>query len=90
MAEGDVSRDDRLARRLAVSPRTLQRQLAVHGTTWRAELDTARQRRRDLRRSEPAEDQWLSAEMRERLCQGPDAVQAGRTPGGEIVAAAAR
>ena len=34
-----------LARRLAVSPRTLQRQLAVHGTTWRAELDTARQRR---------------------------------------------
>jgi AraC-like DNA-binding protein len=34
-----------LARRLAVSPRTLQRQLAAHGTTWRAELDTARQRR---------------------------------------------
>lgn len=34
-----------LARRLAVSPRTLQRQLAAHGTTWRAELDAARQRR---------------------------------------------
>ena len=32
------------ARRLAVSPRTLQRQLASHGTTWRAELDAARQR----------------------------------------------
>src|SRR5215471_5271215 len=102
-----------LARRLAVSPRTLQRQLAVHDTTWRAELDTARQRRAqqdsgtvgmaslarrlgyadprsarralrrwDLRLSEPAEDQSLSADMRERLCQGPDAAQADRTPGG--------
>jgi AraC-like DNA-binding protein len=28
-----------------VSPRTLQRQLAEHGTTWRAELNAARQRR---------------------------------------------
>jgi AraC-like DNA-binding protein len=36
---------DALARRLAVSRRTLQRQLAEHGTTWRAEVDTARQRR---------------------------------------------
>jgi AraC-like DNA-binding protein len=34
-----------MARRLAVSTRTLQRQLADHGTTWRAELDTARERR---------------------------------------------
>jgi AraC-like DNA-binding protein len=34
-----------LARRLAVSPRTLQRRLADHGTTWRAELDLARKRR---------------------------------------------
>jgi AraC-like DNA-binding protein len=34
-----------LARRLRVSSRTLQRQLAEHGTTWRAELDAARQRR---------------------------------------------
>jgi len=34
-----------LARRLVVSPRTLQRKLAEHGTTWRTELDTARQRR---------------------------------------------
>jgi AraC-like DNA-binding protein len=34
-----------LARCLAVSPRTLQRQLSAHGTTWRAELDAARQRR---------------------------------------------
>ncbi len=33
-----------LARRLSVSPRTLQRRLAEHGTTWRAELDIARQR----------------------------------------------
>jgi AraC-like DNA-binding protein len=32
-----------VARRLAVSPRTLQRQLAAHGTTWRAELERARQ-----------------------------------------------
>ena len=34
-----------LARRLAVSTRTLQRQFAERGTTWRAELDTARYRR---------------------------------------------
>jgi AraC-like DNA-binding protein len=33
-----------VARRMAVSPRTLQRQLAEHGTTWRAELNAARQR----------------------------------------------
>lgn len=33
------------ARRLAVSPRTLQRRLAEHGTTWREELDAARKRR---------------------------------------------
>jgi AraC-like DNA-binding protein len=35
---------DTLARQLSVSRRTLQRQLAEHGTTWRAELDAARQR----------------------------------------------
>ena len=35
---------DALAGRLSVSRRTLQRQLAEHGTTWRAELDAARQR----------------------------------------------
>ena len=34
-----------LARRLTVSTRTLQRRLAEHGTTWRAELETARQLR---------------------------------------------
>ncbi len=34
-----------IARRLAVSPRTLQRRLAEHDTSWRAELDGARQRR---------------------------------------------
>lgn len=37
-----------MASRLAVSPRTLQRRLAVHGTSWRAELDSARQRRTRL------------------------------------------
>jgi AraC-like DNA-binding protein len=31
-----------VAARLTVSPRTLQRRLAEHGTTWRAELDAAR------------------------------------------------
>jgi AraC-like DNA-binding protein len=31
-----------VARRMAVSNRTLQRQLAEHGTTWRTELETAR------------------------------------------------
>jgi AraC-like DNA-binding protein len=36
---------DTLARRLAVSRRTLQRQLAEHGTSWRAELESARRRR---------------------------------------------
>jgi AraC-like DNA-binding protein len=34
-----------IARRLAMSPRTLQRRLADYGTTWRAELDSARRRR---------------------------------------------
>jgi AraC-like DNA-binding protein len=33
---------DTVARRMAVSNRTLQRQLAAHGTTWRAELDSTR------------------------------------------------
>ena len=47
---GDLIEDgtpslDAMARRLVVSTRTLQRQLAEHGTTWRAELDTARRRR---------------------------------------------
>jgi AraC-like DNA-binding protein len=34
-----------IARRLTMSARTLQRRLADRGTTWRAELDSARQRR---------------------------------------------
>lgn len=38
------------ARRMAVSPRTLQRQLAGQGTTWRAELDAARQRQAERAR----------------------------------------
>jgi AraC-like DNA-binding protein len=40
---------DTVARRLAVSRRTLQRQLAEHGTTWRDELDAARRRALDVR-----------------------------------------
>ena len=36
---------ENVASQMAVSPRTLQRQLAEHGTTWRAELTAARQRR---------------------------------------------
>jgi AraC-like DNA-binding protein len=34
-----------VAKQMAVSPRTLQRQLAEHGTTWRDELNAARQSR---------------------------------------------
>ncbi|MBF6174852.1 AraC family transcriptional regulator ligand-binding domain-containing protein [Nocardia blacklockiae] len=40
-AEGEVSLES-VARRLATSPRTLQRRLAESGTTWRLELDRAR------------------------------------------------
>ncbi|KAA2265405.1 AraC family transcriptional regulator [Solihabitans fulvus] len=36
---------DRVARRLLMSRRSLQRRLAEDGTTWRAELDRARRRR---------------------------------------------
>jgi AraC-like DNA-binding protein len=39
-----------VAKRMAVSPRTLQRRLAEHGTTWRAELDAARQRQAERAR----------------------------------------
>lgn len=39
--EGEVSLDW-VARRMATSPRTLQRRLAEAGTTWRLELDRAR------------------------------------------------
>ncbi|WP_067705066.1 AraC family transcriptional regulator ligand-binding domain-containing protein [Nocardia jejuensis] len=42
--EGEVSLE-RVARRLATSPRTLQRRLADAGTTWRRELDRARSAR---------------------------------------------
>lgn len=42
--EGDVSLE-RVARELALSPRTLQRRLAEAGTTWRRELDRARDAR---------------------------------------------
>ncbi len=44
-----------MARRMAVSPRTLQRHLAEHGTTWRSELDAARRWRADqIRDEDPA------------------------------------
>ncbi|MBU3066622.1 hypothetical protein KO481_34535 [Nocardia sp. NEAU-G5] len=36
---------ERVARRLATSPRTLQRRLTEAGTAWRQELDRARLRR---------------------------------------------
>ncbi|MBL1079276.1 AraC family transcriptional regulator ligand-binding domain-containing protein [Nocardia sp. 2] len=42
--EGDISLE-RVARRLATSPRTLQRRLTEAGTTWRRELDRARSAR---------------------------------------------
>ncbi len=41
LAAGDASLAT-VARRLAVSPRTLQRQLAEHGTGWRTEYDQVR------------------------------------------------
>jgi transcriptional regulator GlxA family with amidase domain len=44
LAEGSPSLAE-IAHRLAISTRTLQRRLADHGTTWRAELDAARGRR---------------------------------------------
>lgn len=47
---------DVLARRLAVSRRTLQRQLAAHGSTWRTELDIARRRRAERARQAGATD----------------------------------
>lgn len=44
-----------MARRMAVSPRTLQRDLAEHGTSWRSELEAARRLRADqLRNGDPA------------------------------------
>ncbi|MEV6360661.1 AraC family transcriptional regulator [Nocardia asteroides] len=44
ISDGEVSLD-RVARILAISPRTLQRRLTEAGTTWRAELDRARSAR---------------------------------------------
>lgn len=44
-----------MARRMTVSSRTLQRDLAEHGTTWRSELDAARRWRADqLSEGDPA------------------------------------
>jgi len=45
-----------IARRMSLSPRTVQRQLAEHGTSWRAELDAARQwRASQLHGHDPAD-----------------------------------
>ncbi|MFF9869717.1 helix-turn-helix domain-containing protein [Streptomyces sp. NPDC013953] len=38
----DAASLDRVAQRLAMSPRTLQRRLAEHGTSWREELEQTR------------------------------------------------
>jgi AraC-like DNA-binding protein len=43
--EADSPSLEGMARQMAVSPRTLQRQLAENGTTWRAELTAVRQSR---------------------------------------------
>jgi AraC-like DNA-binding protein len=44
-----------MARQMTISPRTLQRQLAEHGTSWRSELDAVRRWRADqLRDEDPA------------------------------------
>jgi len=40
-----------VARRMYMSPRSLQRRLAEHGTTWRSELDRARRRRYETARA---------------------------------------
>ena len=47
---------DVLARRLAVSRRTLQRKLAEHGTSWRAELAAERRRRAEAARQNGTAD----------------------------------
>jgi AraC-like DNA-binding protein len=55
---------DTLARRLVVSPRTLQRRLAEHGTTWRAELEFVRcQRARQARRAGAADMTQLASHL---------------------------
>jgi AraC-like DNA-binding protein len=54
LEDGGASLNE-MARRMAVSPRTLQRHLAEHGTTWRSELDAARRWRADqLENDDPA------------------------------------
>jgi len=55
---------DVLARRFAVSPRTLQRRLAEHDTTWRAELDDVRrQRAHQARRAGAADMTQLASHL---------------------------
>jgi AraC-like DNA-binding protein len=56
---------DALARRMAVSTRTLQRRLAEHGTTWRAELEAVRQQRaRRAFQEGPASMSLLARQLR--------------------------
>ena len=47
----DVPTLDSMARRMVMSPRSLQRHLAEHGTSWRAELEQARRRQAEQSRS---------------------------------------
>ncbi|APA95096.1 helix-turn-helix transcriptional regulator [Nocardia seriolae] len=44
LAEGELDLG-RVAQRLAIGPRTLQRRLSEVGTTWRAEVEAMRHRR---------------------------------------------
>lgn len=53
--DGEGASLNAMARRMAVSPRTLQRHLAEHGTTWSSELDAARRwRAGQLKNNDPA------------------------------------
>ncbi|MGF6889428.1 AraC-like DNA-binding protein [Nocardia sp. GAS34] len=63
--DADSATLDHVARRLAMSSRTLQRRLAEDGTTWRAELDRARHKRYELA---TAAGRLTRAEQAELLC----------------------
>jgi AraC-like DNA-binding protein len=54
---------DAIARSLAVSRRTVQRRLADRGTTWRAELDSARRCRAQQAREAGATGTKLAREL---------------------------
>ncbi|MEC3953173.1 AraC family transcriptional regulator ligand-binding domain-containing protein [Nocardia sp. CDC153] len=71
---GEVSLEQ-IARRLTVSPRTLQRRLAEAGTTWRNELDRARY----ARLAAASADGPLSRTQQARLLGYADAASVRRT-----------